>query len=106
MGRQHQQGSNPNEVSKSVAEIVLHPNYTVYTSDNDVALLRLSSPVEFTDYIRPVCLAANGSEVSSGTETWVTGWGDIEDGGEKLFKMDAALQITTVKIMIVNVYII
>ncbi|RXN12789.1 chymotrypsinogen A-like protein [Labeo rohita] len=37
----------------------------------------LSSSVNFTDYIRPVCLAAAGSEFPAGTESWVTGWGSI-----------------------------
>uniref|UniRef100_A0A673CRY1 Si:dkey-32n7.7 n=1 Tax=Sphaeramia orbicularis TaxID=375764 RepID=A0A673CRY1_9TELE len=62
--------------SRTVATIILHPNYDINTNDNDIALLRLSSPVTFTDYIRPVCLAASDSVFNSGTDSWVTGWGD------------------------------
>ncbi|KAM4624488.1 uncharacterized protein ACJ7VT_005337 [Polymixia lowei] len=80
LGRQNQEGKNPNEVSKGVAEIVLHPSYDSGTSNNDIALLRLSSPVIFTDYIRPVCLAASGSVFNNGTDSWVTGWGNIKEG--------------------------
>ncbi|GLD71279.1 uncharacterized protein AKAME5_002260000 [Lates japonicus] len=58
---QNLQGNNPNEVSRTVARIILHPNYDSITNNNDIALLKLSSPVTFTDYIRPVCLAAGGS---------------------------------------------
>uniref|UniRef100_A0A3Q0SRX2 Peptidase S1 domain-containing protein n=1 Tax=Amphilophus citrinellus TaxID=61819 RepID=A0A3Q0SRX2_AMPCI len=61
LGCQSQQGDNPNEVSRSVSQIIIHPNYNPNTSDNDIALLQLSSTVQFTDYIRPVCLAAQGS---------------------------------------------
>uniref|UniRef100_A0A668TNF0 Peptidase S1 domain-containing protein n=1 Tax=Oreochromis aureus TaxID=47969 RepID=A0A668TNF0_OREAU len=68
------QGENPNKVSRNVAKIILHPNYDSETYDNDIALLRLSSPVRFTDYIRPVCLAASGSVFNNGTDSWVTGW--------------------------------
>ncbi|XP_045067080.1 serine protease 27-like [Coregonus clupeaformis] len=75
LGRQSQQGSNPNEVSKTVAQIIRHPNYTSSTSDNDMCLLKLSSPVTFTNYIQPVCLAAPGSSFYAGTTSWVTGWG-------------------------------
>lgn len=82
MGRQNLQGQNPNEVSRSVAEIVLHPDYDSFSSDNDIALLRLSSPVTFTDYIRPVCLAASDSVFNNGTDSWVTGWGAVQEGGE------------------------
>uniref|UniRef100_A0A673CP20 Peptidase S1 domain-containing protein n=1 Tax=Sphaeramia orbicularis TaxID=375764 RepID=A0A673CP20_9TELE len=71
---------NPNEVSRTVATIILHPNYDSNTNDNDIALLRLSSPVTFTDYIRPVCLAASDSVFNSGTDSWVTGWGTVQEG--------------------------
>uniref|UniRef100_A0A668RVY8 Peptidase S1 domain-containing protein n=1 Tax=Oreochromis aureus TaxID=47969 RepID=A0A668RVY8_OREAU len=68
------QGENPNKVSRNVVKIILHPNYDSVTNNNDIALLRLSSPVRFTDYIRPVCLAASGSVFNNGTDNWVTGW--------------------------------
>uniref|UniRef100_A0A8C4HNR2 Peptidase S1 domain-containing protein n=1 Tax=Dicentrarchus labrax TaxID=13489 RepID=A0A8C4HNR2_DICLA len=80
LGRQNLQGINPNEVSRTVARILLHPNYDSNTNDNDIALLRLSSPVKFTDYIRPVCLAASDSVFNNGTDSWVTGWGAVKEG--------------------------
>ncbi|CDQ79391.1 unnamed protein product [Oncorhynchus mykiss] len=80
LGRRNQQGSNPNEVSTTVDEIILHPAYNGSTHDNDIALLRLSSPVNFTDYIFPICLAASDSVFHQGTESWVTGWGNANEG--------------------------
>ncbi|XP_030611093.1 polyserase-2-like [Archocentrus centrarchus] len=80
LGRQSLQGENPNEVSRNVTTIILHPNYDDLTADNDIALLRLLSPVKFTDYIRPVCLAASGSVFNNGTDSWVTGWGAVKEG--------------------------
>ncbi|XP_040918162.1 transmembrane protease serine 9-like [Toxotes jaculatrix] len=80
LGRQSQEGVNNNEVSRTVAEFIVHPNYVARTSDNDIALLRLSSPVTFTNFILPVCLAASGSTFYNGTDTWVTGWGTIGSG--------------------------
>ena len=83
LGRQSLEGDNPNEVSRDVARIIFHPNYDEdSSSDNDIALLKLSSPVSFTDYVRPVCLAANDSVFNNGTDSWVTGWGRIQEGGE------------------------
>uniref|UniRef100_A0A8C5N5B7 Zgc:165423 n=1 Tax=Gouania willdenowi TaxID=441366 RepID=A0A8C5N5B7_GOUWI len=81
VGRQTQGPSNPNEVSRSVSLVINHPNYNSTTNDNDIALLRLSSAVTFTDYILPVCLAASGSSVHSGEDVWVTGWGALSEGG-------------------------
>lgn len=80
LGRDTQQLPNPNEVSRTVSRIINHPRYNTDTNDNDISLLQLSSPVGFTDYIRPVCLAASGSNVEAGTITWVTGWGRIQSG--------------------------
>uniref|UniRef100_A0A3B5Q9X1 Transmembrane protease serine 9-like n=1 Tax=Xiphophorus maculatus TaxID=8083 RepID=A0A3B5Q9X1_XIPMA len=80
LGRQSQEGSNPNEVSRTAAQIIYHPNYDSVTSNNDIALLKLSLPVTFTSYISPVCLAASGSIFSSGVNSWITGWGNIGSG--------------------------
>ncbi|XP_038592631.1 prostasin-like isoform X1 [Micropterus salmoides] len=62
----------PNGKSWTVSQIVKHPNYDKETFNNDIALLKLSSPVTFTDYIRPVCLAADGSAFNIGTTCWET----------------------------------
>uniref|UniRef100_A0A8C7XJ80 Zgc:100868 n=1 Tax=Oryzias sinensis TaxID=183150 RepID=A0A8C7XJ80_9TELE len=80
LGRHSQQESNPNEVNRTVAEVITHPDYKGETNENDIALLKLSSPVTFTAYIAPVCLAASGSSFYSGVECWVTGWGNIAIG--------------------------
>uniref|UniRef100_A0A8C1XVV0 Si:dkey-32n7.7 n=1 Tax=Cyprinus carpio TaxID=7962 RepID=A0A8C1XVV0_CYPCA len=76
LGRQTQEGFNPNEVFRYVRLIIKHPKYN-FTNDNDIALLKLRSPVTFTDYISPVCLAAHTSVFNSGTDSWITGWGNI-----------------------------
>lgn len=39
-----------------VAEILVHPAYNTSNYQSDLALLILSSPVQFTKYVRPVCL--------------------------------------------------
>ncbi|XP_053298556.1 trypsin-2 [Pleuronectes platessa] len=80
LGRDTQQGLNLNEQALGVSEVVRHPDYNDANSDNDITLLKLSSTVSFTNYIRPVCLAANGSDFQTGTTCWVTGWGTISSG--------------------------
>ncbi|XP_005810913.1 testisin-like [Xiphophorus maculatus] len=67
-------------VRRNIGKIIVHPKFNQTTNDNDIALLRLSSPVQFTDYIRPVCLAASGSRFNNGTDSWVTGWGNVAEG--------------------------
>uniref|UniRef100_A0A3P9L0F3 Peptidase S1 domain-containing protein n=1 Tax=Oryzias latipes TaxID=8090 RepID=A0A3P9L0F3_ORYLA len=80
LGLQTLQGSNPNSVSQTVTTVIVHPDYNSGTSDNDIALLQLSSPVTFNNYITPVCLSSTGSTFYSGVNTWVTGWGNIGSG--------------------------
>ncbi len=83
LGRQSQSGSNPNEVLRTARSVINHPTYNNPKHDNDIALLQLSPSVKFTDYIRPVCLAAAGSKFAAGTDSWVTGWGKLQSEGER-----------------------
>ncbi|XDV45130.1 hypothetical protein PO909_013274 [Leuciscus waleckii] len=85
LGRQSQNTSvsNPNEVSRGVQSIITHPDYVPSQSSNDIALLRLSEPVNFTSYISPICLAANDSVFYTGTTCWSTGWGETGFVGAK-----------------------
>ncbi|XP_038565935.1 transmembrane protease serine 9-like isoform X2 [Micropterus salmoides] len=80
LGLQSLQGSNPNKVTRTVSQIIMHPSYNSNTNDNDICLLKLSSPVAFTSYIQPVCLAAPGSTYYKGTLSWATGWGNVGTG--------------------------
>ncbi|XP_043089539.1 prostasin [Puntigrus tetrazona] len=79
LGRKSQDLPNPNELSRTVSQVIVHPQYNILPHDNDMALLHLSTPVPFTDYIQPVCLAAEGSIFNSDM-LWVTGWGTIASG--------------------------
>ncbi|KAK7919661.1 hypothetical protein WMY93_010945 [Mugilogobius chulae] len=77
-GKQTQSGSNPNQVNRTVSQIIVHPNYNAtYLFDNDIALMRLSSSITYTNYIRPVCLAASSSQFHNSTSCWATGWGRL-----------------------------
>uniref|UniRef100_A0A3B3DU48 Si:dkey-32n7.7 n=1 Tax=Oryzias melastigma TaxID=30732 RepID=A0A3B3DU48_ORYME len=71
------EGKKMTFLKERVAAKIVHPDFGGRTLDNDIALLRLSSPVTFTHYIRPVCLAASGSVFNNGTGSWVTGWGNL-----------------------------
>ncbi|KAK2848580.1 hypothetical protein Q5P01_008414 [Channa striata] len=81
LGAQSFASSSPNTVNRTVTQIIKHPNYNRDThNDNDITLLKLSSPVNFTSFILPVCLAASDSTFYSGTKLWICGWGDTGSG--------------------------
>ncbi|XP_077080794.1 chymotrypsin-like protease CTRL-1 [Siphateles boraxobius] len=79
LGRETQStsGVNTNEVRVNVQSIIVHPNYNSNNIHNDISLMKLSQPVTFTPYIRPICLASKGSVFPNGTTCWATGWGNI-----------------------------
>ncbi|XP_077590690.1 chymotrypsin-like protease CTRL-1 [Stigmatopora nigra] len=80
LGRQRQSGFNANEVSRGIVSKIIHPGFSVAPFNNDVALMRLSSPVTFTNFIRPVCLATATSTFYDGIQSWVSGWEDVNSG--------------------------
>ncbi|XP_017336011.1 serine protease 27 [Ictalurus punctatus] len=77
LGKQTFNGFNPNQMIRYVKEVILHPNYNSTTKNNDIALLRLHSSVTFSDYVRPVCLAGQGSLFPDDAMSWITGWGNM-----------------------------
>ncbi|XP_076817932.1 uncharacterized protein LOC143463339 isoform X2 [Clavelina lepadiformis] len=59
----------------------IHPNYDDYSSDNDIALLKLQQPVtEFTTYIRPACLPSLNENFNDGLTGLISGWGATQSG--------------------------
>ncbi|XP_016895869.1 transmembrane protease serine 9-like isoform X2 [Cynoglossus semilaevis] len=80
LGRQMKQSSSSHEVNRTIVHIISHPSYNSYNGNNDISLLKLSSPVNFTNYIRPICLADSNSTFYNGTMGWLTGWGNVALG--------------------------
>uniref|UniRef100_A0AAY5EXZ3 Peptidase S1 domain-containing protein n=1 Tax=Electrophorus electricus TaxID=8005 RepID=A0AAY5EXZ3_ELEEL len=72
LGRQNQYMSlmNPNEYD-------LFLNNDI---NNDIALIQLTEPVTFTEYISPIYLASCDSTFYTGTSCWSTGWGNTRFG--------------------------
>uniref|UniRef100_A0A803T902 Peptidase S1 domain-containing protein n=1 Tax=Anolis carolinensis TaxID=28377 RepID=A0A803T902_ANOCA len=66
-------------VVRGVKRIILHYDYNgADDSSGDIALLQLSSPVDFTNNILPVCLPESSAEFYANTNCWVTGWGNTQ----------------------------
>ena len=73
---------NQNEGTEQIvnlAEIIIHPDYQASTSsDNDIALLRLASPVQLNAQVGIVEI---GSLPQTATPLTVVGWGRTTQGG-------------------------
>jgi len=75
-----------------VTSIVRHPNYSSFTFNNDVGVMYLERPLEWSERIQPAVLADIGEEFEAGTIATASGWGDLASGSqrypENLHKVD------------------
>eukprot|EP00058_Branchiostoma_floridae_P013288 XP_002598776.1 hypothetical protein BRAFLDRAFT_74546 [Branchiostoma floridae] len=77
LGEHHLRREGP-EVTARVARIIQHPGYSrSYAAGipNDIALLKFTSPVTFSQRIHPVALATPGMDFVGNNNCWITGWG-------------------------------
>ncbi|XP_072049862.1 neurotrypsin-like isoform X2 [Amphiura filiformis] len=68
---------------QSLVTAFCHPDYDRSFKDNDICLLRLETPVSYTNHVRPICLAVTDQEqyvYPTGT-CYAIGWGNLEEEG-------------------------
>ena len=58
---------------------ISHPSYSSSTFDQDFAIIKLSTPVTFSDRVKPICLPSASTNYDSKVAT-VTGWGTLSSG--------------------------
>nr|XP_048293018.1 chymotrypsin-like protease CTRL-1 [Myodes glareolus] len=59
----------------SISKAITHPNWDPNTLNNDVTLLKLASPAQYTARISPVCLPSSNEGLPEGLKCVTTGWG-------------------------------
>ncbi|XP_011642170.1 serine protease persephone-like isoform X1 [Pogonomyrmex barbatus] len=75
-----------------ISNIITHPQYKRSVNYNDVAILKLSTPVRVASNVRPICIQTKSLDtmnIQSNTKFIVIGWGatDLgEEGSTKLMK--------------------
>ncbi|CAH1989251.1 unnamed protein product [Acanthoscelides obtectus] len=72
--------SEVRHVEKRVKRVVRHRGFDSRTLYNDIAILTLDSPVEFSHQIRPICLPSGNNDHAGKTGT-VIGWGSLRESG-------------------------
>ncbi|KAM4808216.1 acrosin-like [Rhinophrynus dorsalis] len=73
-----------NEVQiRKIAEKIQHEYYNPSTERNDVALLLLDKPIEFSDYIQPACLPGKTAIMSRMTDCYISGWGLTKEDAQE-----------------------
>ncbi|XP_068676115.1 chymotrypsinogen A-like isoform X1 [Montipora capricornis] len=63
------------EQKKTSKKLILHPYNELFTANYDLALVKLTTPIDYNKYVRPVCLPQTDFE--PGTSCYISGWGDL-----------------------------
>ncbi|XP_045466375.1 venom protease-like isoform X2 [Harmonia axyridis] len=88
--RLRQWADDSNSVVRTVSKVEVNPDYTQYTAHGDVAVLTLKKPVQYSRFIKPICLwGDSNTDVQQWTGRYgtVAGWGKDDYQGE--FLVDA-----------------
>lgn len=65
----------PNQKEYGIQEIIPNPGFNFQFLDDDIAILKTAWPIELNDYVQPICLTTENSELKVGQECVVMGWG-------------------------------
>jgi hypothetical protein len=84
---------SPYEQLRPVSHIILHPGYVDAGFLNDISLLRLRDPVQFSDFVRPVCLPP--APIRDGRLCTVVGWGQLFEVG-RIFRKSSVQHVASV----------
>ncbi|XP_050329915.1 serine protease SP24D-like [Bactrocera neohumeralis] len=79
-------------VYRAVSNAIIHPRYGF---DNDIALLQLATPFDYSDVIKGIAIAS--SDVPAGTSVIISGWGRVYEGGPLSTKLLYSRSLTTLK---------
>ncbi|XP_061596462.1 enteropeptidase [Cololabis saira] len=67
--------------SRQVDHIVIHRHYNRQTKEADIAMMHLQQPINFTNWVQPVCFPSEGQSFPAGMECSIAGWGRQVEGG-------------------------
>ncbi|XP_036232199.1 serine protease SP24D-like [Bactrocera oleae] len=77
---------------RAVSSVIVHPQYGF---DNDIALLQLETPFDYSDAIQPIRVA--DWDVPAGESVIISGWGRIYEGGPLSTQLLYSRSLTTLK---------
>lgn len=81
LGDHHSEIPEDTEVEVFIEDWHIHEKFRKgHSMNNDIALIKLKSPVKFTDYIQPICLPTEETEYTAGKNCSISGWGSIQYG--------------------------
>ncbi|XP_034839259.1 trypsin CFT-1-like isoform X1 [Maniola hyperantus] len=95
-GRVGSSRANSGGVVHTLSRIINHPNYNSRTTDNDVAVLHVSSAFSMNNNVRAGSIAGANYNLADNQPVWAIGWGRTSFGGA------ASEDLRHVQIWVVN----
>ncbi|NXU27728.1 CTRL protease, partial [Thalassarche chlororhynchos] len=82
---EYDRSSNTESVQvKTVARAITNPNWDPYNLNNDITLLKLSSPARLGPRVSPICLAPANLALPNNLQCVTTGWGRTNTNSQAL----------------------
>uniref|UniRef100_A0A183CNV9 Peptidase S1 domain-containing protein n=1 Tax=Globodera pallida TaxID=36090 RepID=A0A183CNV9_GLOPA len=74
--------SSEDAIEPKLEKVTVHPDFSDETMLNDLAIIKLNEPLEFTANVRPICLYNSfGEEATNAkpTKAYIVGWGNLHE---------------------------
>jgi len=84
---------------------VFHPDYNADTYVNDIAIVKLATPVKFSSTIQPACLPASGETVPDNVQGTVAGWGRTAENAYDTSRILMQVGVPTISNRICGAYL-
>lgn len=86
LGDHHAEIVEDSEIEVFIDNWIIHEDFRKgQHMNNDIAVILLKSPIQFTNYIQPVCLPSRDTYYEPGRNCTISGWGSIQYGKSSRF---------------------
>lgn len=67
-------------LNMQIEKIIIHPNYNAsgWNKYDDIALIKVAKPIQYTDFVQPICLPPNNYQIETNNRLFISGWGKTD----------------------------